>query len=86
MTTEENDLELEKIRDKNQLRALLQATQRSKGYYDDDISSLRSNMSSIDASSPIVSAATQKIQGFVSDPVYDSDYEQVMNTIRWIVY
>lgn len=86
MTTEENDLELEKTRDHNQLKALLWATQRSKGYYDDDISSLSSNMSAIDDSSPIVSAATQKIQNFISDPSYDNDYDQIMSTIRWIVY
>lgn len=43
-------------------------------------------MSAIDDSSPIVSAATQKIQNFISDPSYDNDYDQIMSTIRWIVY
>lgn len=75
----------ERAEDRRSMNALLSATQAVYRDYSDDISSLKTAVSSVDDTSPIIKAGLDGITACLADLTWSYEYEAIIKTIQYMV-
>lgn len=74
--------EAERNKNRAELEILINAIRESMNEYDEDIVTFSSALPYIDAESPIVASAIERLETTISDQTYDENFNEVLLNAR----